>query len=151
MGACACVLKHREGLLQVPLLLQCLGWSTAPCSIAICLPGSSILCTNALTILDAHARSFLGLLHMEVFLQRLEQEHGASVITTAPTVPYALDLYGGARLEIQNPSQVRACLRCWRRCFAGPGNAPASQPLCVPGLHRVHGLQCCVVTMYPDT
>ena len=44
---------------------------------------------------------------MEVFLQRLEQEHGASVITTAPTVPYALDLFGGQRLEIQNPSQVR--------------------------------------------
>uniref|UniRef100_A0A3B5KG91 GTP binding elongation factor GUF1 n=1 Tax=Takifugu rubripes TaxID=31033 RepID=A0A3B5KG91_TAKRU len=31
---------------------------------------------------------FLGLLHMEVFNQRLEQEHNASVIVTAPTVPY---------------------------------------------------------------
>ncbi|KAL7976418.1 hypothetical protein Chor_015482, partial [Crotalus horridus] len=31
---------------------------------------------------------FLGLLHMEVFNQRLEQEHNASVILTAPTVPY---------------------------------------------------------------
>ncbi len=56
-------------------------------------------------------RSFLGLLHMEVFHQRLEQEHGASVITTAPTVPYALDLFGGARLEIENPSQV-CCGHC---------------------------------------
>uniref|UniRef100_A0AAX7VR01 Tr-type G domain-containing protein n=1 Tax=Astatotilapia calliptera TaxID=8154 RepID=A0AAX7VR01_ASTCA len=31
---------------------------------------------------------FLGLLHMEVFNQRLEQEYNASVIVTAPTVPY---------------------------------------------------------------
>lgn len=31
---------------------------------------------------------FLGLLHMDVFMQRLEQEHGAGVIATTPTVPY---------------------------------------------------------------
>ncbi|ROL41122.1 Translation factor GUF1, mitochondrial [Anabarilius grahami] len=31
---------------------------------------------------------FLGLLHMEVFNQRLEQEYNASVIITSPTVPY---------------------------------------------------------------
>uniref|UniRef100_A0A8B9KS97 GTP binding elongation factor GUF1 n=1 Tax=Astyanax mexicanus TaxID=7994 RepID=A0A8B9KS97_ASTMX len=31
---------------------------------------------------------FLGLLHMEVFNQRLDQEYNASVIVTAPTVPY---------------------------------------------------------------
>uniref|UniRef100_A0AAY4CBQ0 Tr-type G domain-containing protein n=1 Tax=Denticeps clupeoides TaxID=299321 RepID=A0AAY4CBQ0_9TELE len=31
---------------------------------------------------------FLGLLHMEVFNQRLEQEYNASVIVTSPTVPY---------------------------------------------------------------
>uniref|UniRef100_A0A3Q2PNT5 GTP binding elongation factor GUF1 n=1 Tax=Fundulus heteroclitus TaxID=8078 RepID=A0A3Q2PNT5_FUNHE len=31
---------------------------------------------------------FLGLLHMEVFNQRLEQEYNASVVVTAPTVPF---------------------------------------------------------------
>lgn len=31
---------------------------------------------------------FLGLLHMEVFNQRLEQEYGAEVIVTVPSVPY---------------------------------------------------------------
>ena len=31
---------------------------------------------------------FLGMLHMDVFIQRLEQEYGASVIATHPTVPY---------------------------------------------------------------
>ena len=34
---------------------------------------------------------FLGMLHMEVFMQRLEQEHSASVVTTTPTVTYILD------------------------------------------------------------
>ena len=31
---------------------------------------------------------FLGMLHMEVFEQRLDQEHDANVILTAPTVEY---------------------------------------------------------------
>jgi translation elongation factor EF-4 len=31
---------------------------------------------------------FLGVLHMEVFTQRLEQEYDLDVINTAPTVPY---------------------------------------------------------------
>lgn len=31
---------------------------------------------------------FLGLLHMDVFTQRLLQEHKAEVILTAPSVPY---------------------------------------------------------------
>jgi translation elongation factor EF-4 len=37
---------------------------------------------------------FLGPLHLEVFLQRLQQEYAASVISTAPTVPYELDVQG---------------------------------------------------------
>lgn len=35
---------------------------------------------------------FLGLLHMEVFEQRLDQEYGASVILTAPSVPYKAEI-----------------------------------------------------------
>jgi translation factor GUF1, mitochondrial len=31
---------------------------------------------------------FLGTLHMDVFRQRLEDEHDANIIITAPTVPY---------------------------------------------------------------
>lgn len=30
---------------------------------------------------------FLGVLHMDVFNQRLEQEYGAQVVLTAPNVP----------------------------------------------------------------
>ncbi|KAL0048519.1 hypothetical protein WJX82_004995 [Trebouxia sp. C0006] len=48
---------------------------------------------------------FLGLLHMEVFHQRLEQEHGADVITTAPTVPFHIHFPDKTVLHIQNPSQ----------------------------------------------
>lgn len=31
---------------------------------------------------------FLGLLHMEVFMQRMEQEFAINVLATAPSVPY---------------------------------------------------------------
>ncbi|XP_059845106.1 translation factor Guf1, mitochondrial isoform X1 [Hypanus sabinus] len=56
---------------------------------------------------------FLGLLHMEVFNQRLEQEYNASVILTAPTVPYKAILlssklikqYGKEEIMILNPCQ----------------------------------------------
>ncbi|XP_042217972.1 translation factor GUF1, mitochondrial-like isoform X2 [Homarus americanus] len=55
---------------------------------------------------------FLGLLHMDVFNQRLEQEHGAQVITTTPSVPYKIKVhgtrvireYGGEEIIITNPS-----------------------------------------------
>uniref|UniRef100_A0A3B3V1M7 GTP binding elongation factor GUF1 n=1 Tax=Poecilia latipinna TaxID=48699 RepID=A0A3B3V1M7_9TELE len=56
---------------------------------------------------------FLGLLHMEVFNQRLEQEYNASVIVTSPTVPYKAILssaklikeHGGEEATIVNPAQ----------------------------------------------
>ncbi|KAG7276918.1 hypothetical protein CRUP_010238 [Coryphaenoides rupestris] len=50
---------------------------------------------------------FLGLLHMEVFNQRLEQEYNASVVVTAPTVPYKAVLSSPRLIKITvvNPSQ----------------------------------------------
>lgn len=47
---------------------------------------------------------FLGLLHMDVFKQRLEQEYGLSIIATSPTVLYKVFLSGGKELEVENPS-----------------------------------------------
>ncbi|XP_073060358.1 translation factor GUF1 homolog, mitochondrial isoform X3 [Primulina eburnea] len=47
---------------------------------------------------------FLGLLHMDVFHQRLEQEHGAHVISTVPTVPYIFEYSDGSKIHIQNPA-----------------------------------------------
>lgn len=47
---------------------------------------------------------FLGLLHMDVFKQRLEQEYNMNVIATAPSVRYKLTLTNGKEIEIENPS-----------------------------------------------
>ncbi|GBG59271.1 hypothetical protein CBR_g32286 [Chara braunii] len=51
---------------------------------------------------------FLGLLHLDVFHQRLDQEYGAQVITTTPTVPYVFEYADGTRLDVQNPATVPA-------------------------------------------
>lgn len=48
---------------------------------------------------------FLGLLHMDVFKQRLEQEYNVQVIATAPSVLYKLKLTGNKDLvDIESPS-----------------------------------------------
>lgn len=54
---------------------------------------------------------FLGLLHMDVFRQRLEQEHGASVIVTAPTVPVSIELASGSTIQITSPSEYPQSVR----------------------------------------
>ncbi|MFA6263416.1 MAG: translation elongation factor 4 [Candidatus Babeliales bacterium] len=48
---------------------------------------------------------FLGLLHMDVFKQRLEQEYDASIIVTSPTVLYKVRLTNGEEIDIENPSK----------------------------------------------
>ncbi len=48
---------------------------------------------------------FLGLLHMDVFRQRLEQEYDLAVIATAPSVLYKVELkYGKGTIDVENPS-----------------------------------------------
>ncbi|OIW01826.1 hypothetical protein TanjilG_15690 [Lupinus angustifolius] len=61
---------------------------------------------------------FLGLLHMDVFHQRLEQEYGAHVISTVPTVPYIFEYSDGSKLEVQNPATLpsnpkQKVIACW--------------------------------------
>ncbi len=49
---------------------------------------------------------FLGLLHMDVFKQRLEQEYGVSIIATAPSVLYLIDLtHDKGQISVENPSE----------------------------------------------
>jgi len=48
---------------------------------------------------------FLGLLHMDVFKQRLEQEYDLSVIITAPSVLYKVRYTNGDLKDIENPSE----------------------------------------------
>ena len=43
---------------------------------------------------------FLGLLHMSVFLQRLETEYNLNVIATQPTVPYQVKLIGDKTITV---------------------------------------------------
>ena len=47
---------------------------------------------------------FLGLLHMEVILERLEREYNLDLITTAPSVVYKLHLNDGRTIELDNPT-----------------------------------------------
>lgn len=48
---------------------------------------------------------FLGLLHMDVFKQRLEQEYDLNIIATAPSVLYHINLkHNAGRISIENPA-----------------------------------------------
>ncbi len=46
---------------------------------------------------------FLGLLHLEIFQQRLEREYDQSIVMTAPSVQYKITLNSGEILTIDNP------------------------------------------------
>ncbi|CAN6172459.1 unnamed protein product [Urochloa humidicola] len=61
---------------------------------------------------------FLGLLHMDVFHQRLEQEYGAQVISTIPTVPYIFEYGDGSKIQVENPAALasnpgKRVTACW--------------------------------------
>jgi len=49
---------------------------------------------------------FLGLLHMEIVLERLRREFDMDVISTHPGVIYEVDLTNGEKLVIDNPTQM---------------------------------------------
>ncbi|CAE7851926.1 unnamed protein product [Symbiodinium sp. KB8] len=45
---------------------------------------------------------FLGLLHLDVFRQRLSREYGVDVLATSPTVPYHLLLANGTQVVVEH-------------------------------------------------
>lgn len=49
---------------------------------------------------------FLGLLHMEIIVERLEREFNLAVITTSPSVIYKVVKNDGTELMVQNPSNL---------------------------------------------
>ncbi len=48
---------------------------------------------------------FLGTLHMEIIIERLQREHGIELLATAPTVVYEILLKNSDVIEIENPSK----------------------------------------------
>ncbi|MBQ3183625.1 MAG: translation elongation factor 4 [Clostridia bacterium] len=51
---------------------------------------------------------FLGLLHMEIMMERLEREFNLDIITTAPSVIYEITLHNGTVLRVDNPTNYPA-------------------------------------------
>lgn len=49
---------------------------------------------------------FLGMLHMEIIQERLEREYNLSLITTAPTVIYEVELSSGEVVMVDSPSRL---------------------------------------------
>lgn len=49
---------------------------------------------------------FLGLLHMEIVQERLEREYNLSLISTAPSVSYQIELISGEIVHVHNPAQM---------------------------------------------
>ncbi len=47
---------------------------------------------------------FLGLLHLEIIIERLEREFDLDLITTAPSVEYHFTLTDGTQLAVENPT-----------------------------------------------
>ncbi len=49
---------------------------------------------------------FLGLLHLEIIVERLDREFNLDLITTAPSVIYNLVLNDGSSIELHNPADM---------------------------------------------
>ena len=49
---------------------------------------------------------FLGLLHREIIQERLEREFNLTIITTAPSVRYMVELTYGNKIEIDSPAKL---------------------------------------------
>ena len=70
---------------------------------------------------------FLGLLHADVFHQRLREEFGAEVIATAPTVPYKVTYPGDTEsVDVSSPMQLDVERLAMQR---GIPRVPGSDPV----------------------
>jgi GTP-binding protein LepA len=49
---------------------------------------------------------FLGMLHMEIVMERLEREYGLELLATAPSVEYEVSKTDGAEIKLSNPSKL---------------------------------------------
>jgi elongation factor 4 len=49
---------------------------------------------------------FLGMLHMDIFQERLDREHQIEVVITSPSVPYMINLKDGTDFYVENPNEI---------------------------------------------
>jgi len=62
---------------------------------------------------------FLGMLHLDIFQERLRREHGLEVVITVPSVAYKVTKTTGEEIavrgpqEMPNPSQIRSVTEPW--------------------------------------
>jgi GTP-binding protein LepA len=49
---------------------------------------------------------FLGMLHMEIIVERIEREFNVEIVATAPSVIYEIDLTDNTTIYIDNPSEM---------------------------------------------
>lgn len=49
---------------------------------------------------------FLGLLHLEIIEERLQEEYDIDIVTTAPSVCYQITLTNGDEIELRNPVEM---------------------------------------------
>jgi GTP-binding protein LepA len=49
---------------------------------------------------------FVGLLHQEVIIERLEKEYNCKIITTPPSITYRIITSDGKKIETNNPQKV---------------------------------------------
>jgi GTP-binding protein LepA len=49
---------------------------------------------------------FLGMLHMEIVMERLEREYGLELLATAPSVEYEVSKTDGTEIKLSNPSKL---------------------------------------------
>ena len=49
---------------------------------------------------------FLGLLHLEIVVERLDREFDIDLITTAPSVIYNIEMVDGKKIELHNPADM---------------------------------------------
>ncbi len=54
---------------------------------------------------------FLGLLHLEIIVERLDREFDIDLITTAPSVIYNIELNDNSSLELHNPADMPEVMR----------------------------------------